>query len=183
MTLKNYLHYSRVVPFLVSASFISQHPVPGIKGCDDQRQRNSYLMVLLCTHQGCCPGDHVAARAVFLFSSRCWELLGEVHPSGTLIGSFISTGPPCHVASCCPCRAPRGEQHSYQNTPGAEESWALGTVFLLAATCGCASHPGVRPLNTHGCLSLFWMFAALCPACQGGVRGLPWHSMWSSNRD
>lgn len=140
-------------------------------------------MVLLCTHQGCCSGDHVAARAVFLFSSRCWELLGEACPSGRVIEAFISTDPPCCVASCCPCRTPRGEQHSYQNTPGAEESWALGTVFFLAAMCGCASHQGVRPLNPHGSLSLFCLFAALFPAYQGGTRGLPCHSLWYSNGD
>lgn len=177
MTLKNYLHYSRVVPFLVSASFISLCPVPGIKDCDDQWHRNSCLMVLLCTHWRCCPGDHVAARTAFLFSSRCWELLGEALPSGRLTGGFVSTGPPC-----CPCRALRGEQLSYQNTPGAEESWALGTVVFLAVLCGCASHPGVRPLNPHGGLGPFCLFAALCPVYWAGVRGLPWHSMWSSNR-
>lgn len=86
---------------------------------------------------------------------------------GRLIEAFISTGPPCCVASC---RAPRGEQHSFQNTPGSFGTWHFWALVFFAAMCGCASHWGVRPLNPHGGLSLFCLFAALCPAYQGGQR-------------
>lgn len=140
-------------------------------------------MVLLCTHWGCCPGDHGQQGLHSCFHPDAGScLVGEARPSGRLVGGFISTRPPCCVASCCPCRAPRGEQLSYQITPGEEESWALGTVFCLQPH-GCASHPGVRPLNPRGGIGCFCLFAALCPAYQGGVRGLPWHSLWSSDGD
>lgn len=101
----------------------------------------------------------MAARAVFLFSSRCWELLGEVHPSGRLTGGFISTGPPCHGASCCPCRAPGGEQHSYQNTPVEEESWALSTLFFAC------SHVWLCKSSRSEATKSSWGSEPLLPVC------------------
>lgn len=109
-------------------------------------------------------------------------------PSGRLIEAFISTGPPCCVASCCPCRPPRGEQHHYQNTPGYLGTGHFWALFLLACSrvwlCKSSrseatkssweSEPLLPVCNPLPCLPRW------SEGCLGTAYGIPTGIQWDS---
>lgn len=161
--------------------FISLHPVPGIKVCDDIKwHTSSYLTVLLCTHPQMLPWRpcgsaggmpvciqmlRVAWRSPSIRRVN-WELRQRLPLS--LRRSLLSLQSSKRGAAELP-------KHTGSREPG------FGCCCLHAAhTWLCKS---ARPLNPHGGIDLLSLFAALCPAYWGGARGPPWHSVWFSEGD
>lgn len=152
---------------LISALFISMSLMPGIKGCDAvQWHTGSYLTVLLCTHWWKLPWRPRSSEGGMPVCIQMLELLGEAHPSGGLIGSFVSAAWLLAVS----VELQEGSSRVTE-TLGAREGWGLGTVFPVQPTADCASQPAVRLLVLHRGWDLPSLFVACCLTdgwCQRG---------------
>lgn len=81
-----------------------------------------------------------------------------------------------------PAELPEGN-NTVTKIPQEQRRAGLWALFLACSHMWLCKSSWSEAIKSSRGLSPFWLFAALCSAYQGGVRGLPWHSMWSSNRD
>lgn len=115
-------------------------------------------MVLLCTHWGCCPGDHRQQGLHSCFHPDAGScLVGEARPSGRLVGGFISTRPPC-CGFLLPLQSSQRGTTQLPNHPRRRGELGFGHCFLLAATWLCKSS------RSEATKSL-WGYRLLLPVC------------------
>lgn len=155
--------------------FISLHPVPGIKVCDDiQWHTSSYLTVLLCTHPQMLPWRPCGSAGGM---PVCIQMLRVAWRSPSI--RRVNWG----LRQRLPLSLHRSLLSLQSSKRGAAELPKHTGFGMLGA---CSPHMTVQvsqATKSPQGIDLLSLFAALCPAYWGGARGPPWHGVWFSEGD